>query len=94
MEAGRIVAYECARVVLEALASGVPAVVTGDGGPKVIVREGEMGFVAADEEFAAQSKAGAGPGAAADDAGECAGVCARVQLGCRLRAGVRGGLLG
>jgi len=39
--------------VLEALASGVPAVVTGDGGPKVIVRKGEMGFVAADEEFAA-----------------------------------------
>lgn len=40
-------------VVLEALASGVPAVVTGDGGPKFIVREGETGFVAADEEFSA-----------------------------------------
>lgn len=40
-------------VVLEALASGVPAVVTGDGGPKFIVREGETGFVAADEEFPA-----------------------------------------
>jgi phosphatidylinositol alpha 1,6-mannosyltransferase len=39
-------------VVLEALASGVPAVVTGDGGPKFIVREGETGFVIADEEFA------------------------------------------
>ena len=38
-------------VVLEALASGVPAVVTGDGGPKFIVREGETGFIAADEAF-------------------------------------------
>lgn len=33
-------------VVLEALASGVPAVVTGDGGPKFIIRDGETGFVA------------------------------------------------
>ena len=32
-------------VVLEALASGVPAVVTPDGGPKFIVRDGETGFV-------------------------------------------------
>lgn len=38
-------------VVLEALASGVPAIVTGDGGPKFIVREGETGFIAADEAF-------------------------------------------
>jgi phosphatidylinositol alpha 1,6-mannosyltransferase len=38
-------------VVLEALASCVPAVVTGDGGPKFIVREGETGFIAADEAF-------------------------------------------
>lgn len=38
-------------VVLEALASGVPAIVTGDGGPKFIVREGETGFVASDEAF-------------------------------------------
>ena len=38
-------------VVLEALASGVPAVVTGDGGPKFIVREGKTGFIAADEAF-------------------------------------------
>ncbi len=39
-------------VVLEALASGVPAIVTPDGGPATIVREGETGCVAADEEFA------------------------------------------
>jgi glycosyltransferase involved in cell wall biosynthesis len=34
-------------VVLEALAAGVPAVVTADGGPKFIVRSGETGFIAA-----------------------------------------------
>jgi len=39
-------------VVQEALASGVPAVVTGAGGPRFIVREGETGFIAAgDDEF-------------------------------------------
>ncbi len=32
-------------VVLEALASGVPAVVTGAGGPRFTVRSGETGFV-------------------------------------------------
>jgi glycosyltransferase involved in cell wall biosynthesis len=39
-------------VVLEALASGVPAVVTPDGGPKFIVRDGETGFVVDDDRFA------------------------------------------
>jgi phosphatidylinositol alpha 1,6-mannosyltransferase len=39
-------------VVLEAMASGVPAIVTGDGGPKTIVRDGVTGRVAKDEEFA------------------------------------------
>jgi phosphatidylinositol alpha 1,6-mannosyltransferase len=39
-------------VVLEALASGVPAIVTPDGGPKTIVRDGVTGRVVADAEFA------------------------------------------
>jgi glycosyltransferase involved in cell wall biosynthesis len=39
-------------VVLEALASGVPAVVTDGGGPRFIIRQGETGFVARDlQEF-------------------------------------------
>ena len=40
-------------VVLEALASGVPAVVTPDGGPASIVQDGVTGRVAKDDEFAA-----------------------------------------
>ncbi len=40
-------------VVLEALASGVPAIVTPDGGPKFIVEDGVTGFVVPDEGFAA-----------------------------------------
>ena len=39
-------------VVLEALASGVPAVVTPDGGPAHIVRDGVTGCVASDAGFA------------------------------------------
>jgi phosphatidylinositol alpha 1,6-mannosyltransferase len=39
-------------VVLEALASGVPAVVTPDGGPCTIVRDGITGSIAKDEGFA------------------------------------------
>jgi len=35
-------------VVLEALASGAPAVVTSSGGPKYLVQDGVTGFVAAD----------------------------------------------
>jgi glycosyltransferase involved in cell wall biosynthesis len=41
-------------VVLEALASGVPAVVTNGGGPRFIIRPGETGFVTRDlDEFCA-----------------------------------------
>jgi len=40
-------------VVLEALSSGVPAIVTPDGGPCTIVRDGITGRIAADEDFAA-----------------------------------------
>jgi glycosyltransferase involved in cell wall biosynthesis len=40
-------------VVLEALASGLPAVVTPDGGPRTIVRDGETGRIAPDEKLAA-----------------------------------------
>jgi phosphatidylinositol alpha 1,6-mannosyltransferase len=40
-------------VVLEALASGVPAVVTPDGGPPSIIRQDETGLIARDEDFAA-----------------------------------------
>lgn len=40
-------------VVLEALASGVPAIVTPDGGPRYIVRDGITGAIATDEEFSA-----------------------------------------
>jgi phosphatidylinositol alpha 1,6-mannosyltransferase len=39
-------------VVLEALASGSPAVVTPNGGPAHIVRDGVTGVVARDEDFA------------------------------------------
>jgi phosphatidylinositol alpha 1,6-mannosyltransferase len=39
-------------VVLEALASGVPAVVTPDGGPKSLVQDGRTGFIARDADFA------------------------------------------
>ncbi|MGD0737249.1 MAG: glycosyltransferase [Terracidiphilus sp.] len=39
-------------VVLEALASGVPAIVTPDGGPPSIVRDGVTGRIVEDEDFA------------------------------------------
>ena len=39
-------------VVLEAMASGVPAIVTPDGGPRTIVRDGVTGWIAEDADFA------------------------------------------
>jgi glycosyltransferase involved in cell wall biosynthesis len=44
-------------VVLEALASGVPAIVTPDGGPPTIVRDGETGLVVEDAAFAGAIRA-------------------------------------
>ena len=38
-------------VVLEAMASGIPAIVTPDGGPCHLVRDGETGRIARDEDF-------------------------------------------
>lgn len=38
-------------VVLEALASGVPAVVTPDGGPRFLIEGGTTGYVAEDDDF-------------------------------------------
>lgn len=38
-------------VVLEALSSGVPSIVTPDGGPKYIVRDRETGFIVPDSGF-------------------------------------------
>lgn len=40
-------------VVLEALASGVPAIVTPDGGPCTIVRDGVTGRIVSDDQFSA-----------------------------------------
>jgi phosphatidylinositol alpha 1,6-mannosyltransferase len=47
-------------VVLEALASGVPAIVTPDGGPKYIVQDWVTGVIAADTGFAGAIAALAG----------------------------------
>jgi glycosyltransferase involved in cell wall biosynthesis len=54
-------------VVLEALASGVPAIVTPDGGPARIVRDGDTGFIRGDQDFAA-AIAGLASGAVAHKA--------------------------
>jgi phosphatidylinositol alpha 1,6-mannosyltransferase len=39
-------------VVLEALSSGVPAIVTPDGGPRMIVQDGVTGRIVPDDQFA------------------------------------------
>jgi phosphatidylinositol alpha 1,6-mannosyltransferase len=40
-------------VVLEAMASGVPTIVTPNGGPARIVRDGDTGYIRTDQDFAA-----------------------------------------
>lgn len=63
-------------VVLEALASGVPAIVTPDGGPRYIVSQGKTGFIVRDDGFAE---------AIADVILDPA-LCARMRLAARERA--------
>ena len=41
-------------MVLEALASGVPGIVTPDGGPCTIIRDGVTGRIAPDAEFSSE----------------------------------------
>ena len=78
-------------VVLEALASGVPAVVTPDGGPKFIVRDGETGFVTDDDHFANAVAELVRDRARLESMRlEGAGVCVGMQLGCGVRPGVCG----
>jgi glycosyltransferase involved in cell wall biosynthesis len=67
-------------VVLEALASGVPAVVTTGGGPKFIVRDGMTGFVGTTEEMTASV------GVLVEDAGgreRMSGAARAYALSCR-----------
>ena len=68
-------------VVLEALASGVPAIVTPDGGPKTIVRDGETGRIVRDEDFTAAIAGILGDPARRGDAGGGASLCADGELG-------------
>jgi len=59
-------------VVLEALASGVPALVTPDGGPAHIVRDGVTGRIAADAGFADAVMEMVGDAAALETMRRCA----------------------
>jgi phosphatidylinositol alpha 1,6-mannosyltransferase len=63
-------------VVLEALASGVPALVTPDGGPAHIVRNGVTGRVAQDAGFADAVMEMVGDGDALESMRRCARVYA------------------
>ena len=78
-------------VVLEALASGVPAIVTPDGGPCTIVRDGETGRIVPDEQFAAAvaEVLGRCREARADARGRTR-LCAYCELGLGLRRRLQG----
>ena len=77
-------------VVLEAMASGVPAVVTPDGGPKTIVRDGETGRIVPDEGFAARYRRTPGrPRATRSNAPRRARLRRNSKLGRRFRRRLR-----
>ena len=75
-------------VVLEALASCVPAIVTCDGGPKFIVREGDRIYRRRRRLCIRHCTTGAGSIAATNHAPQCPNLRLGMQLGRRLRESI------